>query len=333
MNKTSLKWVAVLICLAFMGVLLAGCGGGTTAQPAQKAPEKKVVEFNYPEIVYFDYVYLADELGYFKDAGVRPKYIGKLGFGQVVPSLVSGSIDFGTRHTPVAIAAIAAGADIKVITAGSKSTKQWPHMKYFVRADSGINSIKDFGGKTLGMNSFGACSEYVTKKYLKENGVDPNSISMKTMPDDQQEVALAQGHTDIAIIHPPASGRASNDPKFKMLLSDYDIDQGVSGMCPYIVNGKFLKEHPEAVKELIGILSKTAKWSNEHPEEAKAIIAKRFNMDVKQVEIFEFYEDQLIPENAVQYWVDRLTEDGKLKPGQVTLAQIYTNEYNPSFKK
>lgn len=327
-SKVILSSILVII----FSMIVAGCGGGTSKQTAQNA-EKQVVEFKYPELVYYDFIYLADELGYFKDAGVRPKYIGKLATGQVIPSLVNGSIDVATRHTPVVIAAVASGADVKIFAAGSQSTKKWPHMKYFVKADSDIKSIKDFEGKTIGLNSFGACSEYVTKKYLQENGADPASINFKTAPEDQQEVPLLRGDTDIAIIHPPASGRTSANTKdFRLLFSDYDIDQGLSGMCPYAVNGKFLREHPEAVKELTEILIKTAKWNNENPEKAREIMAKRFNIDVNQAEMYEFYPDQLVPEEGVQYWIDRLIAEKKLTPGQVKLEQIYTNDYNPTKK-
>lgn len=326
------KCKALSVFAIIFSVMIAGCGGGTDKQTAQQTG-KQVVEFKYPELVYYDFIYLADELGYFKDAGVRPQYIGKLATGQVIPSLVNGSIDIATRHTPVVIAAIASGADIKIFAAGSQSTKQWPHMKYFVKADSEIKSIEDFAGKTIGLNSFGACSEYVTKKYLQENGADPASINFKTAPEDQQEVPLLRGDTDIAIIHPPASGRTSaNTAQFRLLFSDYDIDQGLSGMCPYSVNGDFARAHPEAVKELTEILIKTAKWNNEHQEEARAIMARRFNIDVNQAEMYEFYPDQLVPEEGVKYWIDRLVAANKLVPGQVTPEQIYTNEYNPTQK-
>ncbi len=62
-------------------------------------------------------------------------------------------------------------------------------------------------------------------------------------------------------------------------------------------------------------------------------MAKRFNMKADQVELYNFSEDQLVPEAGVQYWIDRLVEVNKLAPGQVKLEQIYTNEYNPNYKK
>jgi len=113
-----------------------------------------------------------------------------------------------------------------------------------------------------------------------------------------------------------------------MLFSDWDIDGGLSGMCPYSVNGKFLRENTEAVKELIGILSKTAVWNNSHPEEARAIMAKRFGFKLEETERFEFFPEQLVPEDGVQYWIDRLIDEGKLEVGKIKTSDIYSNEYN-----
>ncbi|MPN35948.1 hypothetical protein SDC9_183453 [bioreactor metagenome] len=174
----------------------------------------------------------------------------------------------------------------------------------------------------------------MTKKYLQDNGIDPKSLKILTAPDNQQETPLLRGDTDIAIIHPLASGRASANTKdFRLLFSDWDIDGGVSGMCPYSVNGKFLRENPEAVTELIGIFNKAAKWNSENPEEARKLLAKRFGFKLEETEMFEFFPDQVIPEKSIDYWFERLIAEGKLKPGQVKPEQLYTNAYNPTLKK
>ncbi|WP_010254682.1 ABC transporter substrate-binding protein [Treponema primitia] len=304
--------------------------GGGQQKPSDP---NAVVEFKYPEWVYYDLIYLADDLGYFDNAKVKPKYVGQIAAGQMIPALTTGDLDVANRHTPLVVAAVASGADIKIFAAGSKSTQANPHMKYFVTANSNIQSIKEFGGKTLGINSFGACSEYVTKKYALDNGVDPSSIKMSTAPDAEQEVPLLRGDTDVAIIHPLSSGRASaNTTDFRLLFSDWDIDGGISGMCPYSVSGKFLKDHPEAVTELTEILSRAAQWNNDHREEARALMAKRFGFKLEETEMFEFYPDQIIPDLNVQYWLDRLEAEKKLTPGQVKPNQVFTNQLNPANK-
>jgi ABC-type nitrate/sulfonate/bicarbonate transport system substrate-binding protein len=321
-GKTAVRKIILLFfCVTVFGFAL----------PRTAIASDGAVEFKYPEWVYYDLIYLADDLGYFDGANVKPKYVGQIAAGQMIPALTTGDLDVANRHTPLVIAAVASGADIKIFAAGSKSTQRDPHMKYFVRADSPIKSIKDFEGKTLGINSFGACSEYVTKKYCQDNGIDPASIRMITAPDSEQEVPLLRGDTDVAIIHPLASGRASANTKdFRLLFSDWDIDGGISGMCPYSVNGKFLEEHPDAVAELTAILSKAAQWNNTHREEARRMMAKRFGFKIEEAEMFEFYEEQIIPDENIRYWLDRLEAERKIGPGQIKPEQVFTNQHNPA---
>jgi ABC-type nitrate/sulfonate/bicarbonate transport system substrate-binding protein len=323
-RKSLLSIVTAVLLVVTLISSLSACG---------KAEEQTdgVVYFNYPEWVYYDLVYLADELGYFENANIKPNYVGQIAAGQMIPALSTGSLDLVNRHTPLVISAIEAGADIQIIAAGSKSTQANPHMKYFVKADSPINGIADFEGKTLGINSFGACSEFVTKKALRDIGLNPDSVKMITAPDSEQEAPLLRGDTDIAIIHPLSSGRATaNTIDFRLLLSDWDIDGGISGLCPYTASGEFVREHPEEVKELIGILSKAAKWNNENPDEARQMIADKFGFKLEEAEMFEFYEDQIIPAENMQYWYDMFTDLGLVTTDKVKVEDIYTNEYNPA---
>jgi ABC-type nitrate/sulfonate/bicarbonate transport system substrate-binding protein len=343
-HKLSVK----LLCLAVMCILsfglLAGCGGDKevdvpeppvptsdteTTAPADEA--KEVVYFKYPEWVYYDLVYLADDLGYFDDATVKPDYIGNVAAGDMIPALATGDLDVVTRHTPLVINAVSKGADIKIFAAGSKSTQANPHMKYFVKADSPIKGIEDIAGKTLGINSLGACSEFVTKKALEDAGLDPASVEMITAPDSAQEEPLLKGDTDVAIIHPLSSGRASaNTTDFRLLFSDWDIDGGISGMCPYSTSGAFLAAHPDAIKELTEILSRAAQWNNEHPEEARQLMADHFGSKIEETEMFEFYPDQITPAENIAYWFERLESEKVIEPGQVSPEDIYTNDYNPA---
>lgn len=328
---SNIRFAGLLAVIILLSVLVVGCGSGKNTETAAKPGANSVVEFKYPDNPSFDLIYIAEELGYFKDSGVQPKYVGRIAEGQIIPSVGTGAIDFGNRHTPLVIAAIANGSDVKIVAAGTKSTQQSPHMKYFVRADSPIKELKDLVGKKVGINSFGACSEYVTKKLLQDNGLE-GKVQLVQIPNEQLDQVLKQGVVDVSIIHPPHSGRAEKTPELRKLFSDYDIDQGISGMNPITVNGKFARENPEALKTIVGILAKTAAWVNAHPEEARQVIAKRLKMDVNLVENYGYYGDQIIPAPEINYWIERLEAEGKLTKGQVKPEAIYTNEYNPNNK-
>ncbi|PWV99477.1 ABC-type nitrate/sulfonate/bicarbonate transport system substrate-binding protein [Paenibacillus cellulosilyticus] len=329
-NRNWTKLAAILT----IAVALSSCGNSTNKEEAANTGaagaggEKEIVEFKYPDNPGFDLVYLADELGYFDGTSTRPKYVGKVAAPQVIPLVGTGDIDFGARMVPLVISAIASGADIKVVSAGGKTLQEAPHMKYFVRNDGSIKTPKDLEGKTIGFNSFGACAEFVSKKWFKEQGVDISKINFLVVPDDKQEQTLEQGGIDLAIIHAPYSGKAEYNEKLVKLWSDYDLDGGLGGMAPYSVNGKFARNHPEAVRDFVSAIAKTANWVNANPEEAKKIIAKRIGIDVKYVDRYAYVDDLVVTEEPIQYYIDILEEYDKIPKGKVSVKDVYTNEFN-----
>ncbi|MDP9898719.1 ABC transporter substrate-binding protein [Variovorax ginsengisoli] len=335
-RRRALKTLASLIAVGAGGIGLAACSReervGTGAAPGAPAVISKAgdkVAFKYPDNPSFDLIYLADQLGYFEGTGTRPQYVGKIAAPQIIPLVGTGEIDFGSRMVPLVISAIASGADLKVVAAGGKTLEEAPHMKYFVRKDSGIRTPKDLEGKTVGFNSFGACAEFVTKKYLREKGVDVTKINFLVVPDEQAEQSLVTGNTDLAIIHAPFSGRADRADQLVRLWSDYDLDGGLGGMAPYSAHGKFIREHPQAVRDVVVALAKAGNWVNANPEEARKLVSKRINMAIENVDRYAYVQDLVVTEPPIQYYIDILQSEGKIAPGKVAIKDVYTNEFNP----
>ncbi|CAJ0789448.1 hypothetical protein LMG18090_02412 [Ralstonia mannitolilytica] len=339
-RRRALKQLASLAALGSAGVGLVACSrsGDASADKAagvsgggpaviRQAGDK--VRFKYPDNPTFDLIYLADQLGYFEGTNTRPNYIGKVAAPQIIPLVGTGEIDFGTRMVPLVISAYASGADIKVVAAGGKTLEEAPHMKYFVRKDSGIRQPKDLEGKTVGFNSFGACAEFVTKTFLRQKGVDISKINFVVIPDDQAEQTLVSGNTDLAIIHAPFSGRADHAHSLVRLWSDYDLDRGLGGMAPYSAHGKFIREHPEAVRDVVTALAKAANWVNANPEDARKLVSERIKLELPFVDRFAYVDDLVITEPPIQYYIDVLEREGKLAKGKVAARDIYTNEFNP----
>lgn len=339
-RRGALKQLASLAVAGSVAPWLAACSrsadesapvaskGGTGA-PAVIGKAGDKVSFRYPDNPTFDLVYLADQLGYFDGTNTRPNYIGKVSAPQIIPLTGTGEIDFGSRMVPLVISAVASGADIKVVAAGNKTLQDAPHMKYFVRKDAGIRSPKDLEGKTIGINSFGACAEFVTKTFLRQKGVDVNKINFVVIPDDQAEQTLVTGNTDLAIIHAPFSGRADHADKLTRLWSDFDLDGGLGGMQPYSVHGKFMREHPEAVRDVVNALARAANWVNANPEEARKLVSKRINLQLEYVDRYAYVDNLVVTEPPIQYYIDVLEAEGKLPKGKVAARDIYTNEFNP----
>jgi ABC-type nitrate/sulfonate/bicarbonate transport system substrate-binding protein len=139
----------------------------TLARASAGEPAKDRFVVKYPNIQWFDPVYVADEKGWFAEEGLEIQWVGEVPAAQLVPAVAAGSIDFANRHTPLVLTARAGGAKLRIVAAGAQTTAARPHMKYLVVPGSPIRSVKDLKGKKIGINSFGACSEYVLKEYLR----------------------------------------------------------------------------------------------------------------------------------------------------------------------
>ncbi|MFW0787172.1 ABC transporter substrate-binding protein [Gordonia sp. CPCC 206044] len=335
MKKTLTRALTALAAaVALLGT--AACGGSEelSGPPGDVSDPKNPVYFKYADNPSFDLVYLADKLGYFQNAGIKPKYVGAVDANQLIPLTDTGDLDFSTRMASLTISAINGGADLKIIAASNRTLPDAPHMNYFVHKDSGITAenLNKLEGKTIAMNGFGACAEYVTKQYLSKKGVDVDKINWVPTPDTQSEQAVETGASDLSIIHAPFSGHALNNPDLVSLFSDFDLDGGESGSQPYTGNGEFIRRFPAQTEEFVGILGKTQSWVNRNPDQARQYIAERVKQDVKDITRYAYVNNAIIDRKQIQYWIDTLVTFGQVPEGSLTADDVATNQYNPYAK-
>jgi ABC-type nitrate/sulfonate/bicarbonate transport system substrate-binding protein len=318
------------VCLLAAVVVLLGSvvPSQASAEPVKKEAGKNLFTIKYANIQWYDPVYIADEKGWFEEEGLKIQWVGEIPAGQLVPSVASRNIDFANRHTPLILTAIAGGAKLKIVAAGAKTTPERPHMKYLVAENSSIKGVKDFKGKKVAINSFGACSEYVLKEYLKRNGLDKD-VELTVIPDANQEQVLKQGLIDVAVIHSPYYEKALKGGGVREVFNDYIVDKGMSGMLPYFTSEELIREHPEVVRKFVKVLVKASNWTNKNHDEAGRIFAKRRGFDPKYAGSWEYYQNGIVPnDKPVQWWIDLLVREGKLKKDQIKAGDVYTNAYN-----
>jgi len=311
------------------GSLLALLAVAGVARAEEKA---KPFVVRYPNITWFDPVYVADAKGWFKEEGLQIEWVGEVPAAQLVPAVASRSIDFANRHTPLVLTAIAGGAKLKIVAAGARTTKDHPHMKYLVKPSSLIQSVRDLKGVLVGINSFGACSEYVLKEYLRRNALDKD-IKFVVIPDANQEQALQAGLIEVGVLHSPYYEKVVKTGAAREIFNDYVVDDGLAGMLPYFTNEALIQSHPEIVRKFVRVLVRASDWTNEHPEEAGLIFAHARKLDPQYAGAWRYYEHGLVESPApVQWWIDLLVREGKLKAGEIKATDVYTNELNPYTK-
>lgn len=280
----------------------------------------------------FDPVVVGDELGYFREQGIKIDYVG-LKEGDYIVSVVSGSMEVGAGHTSRVISGIAGGAKITAVAGSTKTIPGYPHMALYVPENSDIKTAKDLTGKKIAINSFNGCAEYMFYEYLRENGISnpKESANFITMPDTQQEQALRQGLVDAVFTHPSTGKKLENRGGVRKIFDDSQLHTEL-GMAVYFFADKFIEEHPDVIKGFVAAIGKSQDWVDGHREEAYQIFANASGWKLQDVEGNYYREHALITDDAVQPWIDTLERYGAIKTGQVKLSDVYTNKFNPNAK-
>jgi ABC-type nitrate/sulfonate/bicarbonate transport system substrate-binding protein len=329
-------FLKVLLVMATLAI--AGITPAALAAP-QPATLKYIIN-NLGDIVAID---LAIEKGFFEEQGIKVETVGVAGGGAAsIQAIVTGNADIGGAAMPAYINAIKAGGKIKVIYGGvAMAHAKDPGYSLIVREDSSIRSAKDLIGKTVAMGARGAMWDYGTKEYLRKNGVAIDKVNILIVPPPQLEQVLRSKQVDVVMIGSPISDNILGGGGTRRLASLYEIlgPQDAGAGFGTIVREELIKKDPDLVKRLVAVYEKTDQWAQKNPVEARQVVANVLKKRNQNPVIAKYWKGPylrnhgLLQDRDVQFWLDWFIREGKFKPGEVKPSDIFTNAFNPYFKK
>ncbi|HEU0244737.1 MAG TPA: ABC transporter substrate-binding protein [Candidatus Limnocylindrales bacterium] len=217
-----LAWITGL--LAALALLVAACGGTTSspsastptdappsatgsAPPSEAAatpsgePVALTVGLGYIPSVQFAQFYLAQQAGYYADAGLAVTLQNKID-PDLITLLGQGAVDIGSGDGTSVIPAVSQGIPV-VYTATIYG--QFPSV-VITKADSGIATAADLKGKKIGIPGKYGSSWIMLQALLQSANLTPADVDIVEFPDFGQATALQQGTVDAA------TGFANNEP-------------------------------------------------------------------------------------------------------------------------
>lgn len=146
-----------------------------------------------------------------------------------------------------------------------------------VRADSGINTVKDFDGKRIASPQLGNTQDVALRGWLKDNGykVKEKGGTVQVIPleNPDQLTLFIKKEIDGAWTVEPWVSRLLLEGNGRLFLDEREIWPDRKFVTAHIiVSTKFLKEHPDLVKKWIAAQVGLTNWINKNPEEAKKIL-------------------------------------------------------------
>ena len=247
--------------------------------------------------------FYAKDKGYFKDEGLNVIIDQGEGSGATVTRIMSGAYDAGF-------------GDVNAIIQNSATRPQdAPVMVYMVwnqppfaivtKNSSGIKSIKDFEGRTLG-GAQGTPTTRLLPVFIQKNALEADKVKVTNMAPNLQEPMLIKGDIDAALVFNITSyfnlvlNRQDPDKDYKWFsFGDFGLDLYSNGV---IVSQKLLASNPKAVAGLVRAINK-----------AMIAVGKDQNAGMASVVNFDNLVDVPVEKRRLQYSFDKLIVSPEMK--------------------
>jgi NitT/TauT family transport system substrate-binding protein len=189
--------------------LLAACAGpaaslgcACTNGPSRSSGASALtVGLGYIPSVQFAPFYLADQAGYYRDAGLSVTFQNKID-PDLVALVGQGALDMGVADGTSVIPAVSQGIPIRYV---ATLYGTYPSI-VFAKKSSGIKTAADLRGKKLGIPGKYGSSWIMLQALLGSVHLSPDDLTIVEYPDFGQGVAVQQGAVDAA------TGFANNEP-------------------------------------------------------------------------------------------------------------------------
>jgi len=194
--------------------LVLGTGPGVVAQSPEPTPEPTslVVGLGYIPSVQFAQFYLAEQAGYYEQAGLDVTFQNKID-PELITLLAQGAVDVGMADGTSVIPAVSQG--IPVVYAATIYGRD-PNV-VFALSDTGLKTAADLAGMSVGTPGRYGSSWVALQAILSAAGLTTDDIEVVTYPDFGQAVAVSTGQVDAA------TGFLNNEP-VQLALQGLDVD-------------------------------------------------------------------------------------------------------------
>jgi NitT/TauT family transport system substrate-binding protein len=153
-----------------------------------------------------------------------------------------------------------------------------------VRNDAGITKPEDFHGKRVATPQFGNTQDVALRNWLRNHGMKTNDkggdVQIVPMANPDQLTLFLKKDLDAAWAPEPWATRLIHDGNGRLFVDERTLwpdGQFVIGLL--VVNTKFLKAHPDLVKNWIRANVELTDWIGGHPDEAKKLLNQQIQAE------------------------------------------------------
>lgn len=253
---------------AFLGALSAAlAAGGAMAQATKMA-------IGYSPAADFVPLLIAKDKGFFEKRNLDVTPV-KIPLASNIPSaIVSGSLQIGMGTAPMLLQTSDAGLDLVAVEGAARFVSSNSVVSLVARTGVKVAKAEDLKGKKVGVPGFNSVLHVLLQKWLLNNKVPLNQVSMIEAPFPQMKDLLKGGTLDAVAVIEPFRARILED-KTGYRVADYHTDVRDDILAAFwMAKRDWASANAVALKAFREAYSEGIAYARQYPDEARAIAVK-----------------------------------------------------------
>jgi NitT/TauT family transport system substrate-binding protein len=252
---------------ALIGLLLAATG----LSPVRA---QHIVVSNYGVAINGAPFAVAMERGLFREEGANVTgIITSAGGGTSMRNMIAGGVPYAEVNPTVAIAAIQAGADIRIISHNVLTVAEFV---WAVRPDSPIQSMRDVRGRKLGYTSPRSTSQGLIQELVKRAGLQVSDVELvRTGGFGEGLAALESRLIDVTPIPEPLWSQHGS--RFRAIARASESLPPLSNLVG-VTTTNMAAERGDFIRAIIRGRRRAVEFMHQDPDAAGDIVARAYNI-------------------------------------------------------
>ena len=257
------RWDTIAVAFFVLTLLLGGSAGAQTPIAVRIATLPIDAE---AEPLY------AQELGFFKKAGLDVTVTIATSAGAIAAATLGGTFDVGVTDVGSITLAHEKGLPLVFIAPAALYVNTAPTTVCVVAKSSPVKSAKDLSGSTIGVTSLFGLTRIAFDAWLDKSGGDSTSVKFVELPFSEIAPALVAGRIAAGSISNPYLQTAVDAGQVRVLSDCYNAVAPKLLLNAFFTTTDFAIAHPDVVKKIAAVVAETARWANTHHAASARII-------------------------------------------------------------
>jgi ABC-type nitrate/sulfonate/bicarbonate transport system substrate-binding protein len=265
--------LALLIVAGILapGLALTSCG-------AREAREVQSITIGVPPLEQNALLYVAEAQKLFESNGLRVTFRDYDTGVATANALLAGQVDIAEMAEFPFVKPVLEKQPLRIIAVNDRFENGY----LLVRKDRGITDETDLSGNRIGVIR-GTILEFYLGRFLQLHGIPIQDVTIvDTATTSQTIAAIVDGEIDAVVAFQPYAASIQGLLGDEVMTWPVQNAQLVYGLL--VGNADWLAQNSDTVERLLQALAKAEDYICTHPDQARAIIQKRLNLDADYVD-------------------------------------------------